>query len=202
MASQSEQRLILKWLLEQIIRAKKRKEQLEDRLIKINEERNAPIGGPGYQPLPRNEGKNEGAASIVLKLAEIEDRIFAQKEEVDEAIVRVMDILECLPASSVEREICELKYIDMKSGRQIEDQIPMSHSQVSVHFNRALDMLLQDEHIRQICKDNEDAYLDWAVKKEISRLKADRTKNKVGGMVGGMAPENNSRKKSTKKKRR
>lgn len=197
MASQSEQRLILKWMLEQIIRAKKRKVQLEERLIRINAERNAPIGSPGYQPLPRNGGKNEGAASIVLKLAEIEDRIYAQREEVEESIVRVMDILDFLPVNSVEREICELKYIDLKSGREIEDEIPMSHSQVFVHFNRALDMLLQNETVRKMCRENEAAYLDWSVSKEISRLKDGAKKQ-----GGGTASENNSRKKSTKKKRR
>lgn len=195
----SEQRLILKWLLEQIMRAERRKRQLEERLIRISEERNSPIGSPGYQPLPRNGGGNDGAASIIFKMAEIEERIYAQREEIEKAIARVMDILECLPVTSVEREICELKYIDMKSGRQIEEQIPMSHSQVSVHYNRALDMLLKDARVREMCESNKDAYWDWAVKKEESRKKTEGAKKQSGGYGSGIQAQ---KKKQRKKGRR
>ena len=50
----------------------------------------------------------------------------AQKAEIERSIVRVMDILAYLPVNSLEREICELRHIDMKSWRQISEQIPMS----------------------------------------------------------------------------
>ena len=86
--------LVLKWMLGQIGRAKKRKKQLDERLMEINEERNSPIGGVGYEPLPRSAGIGNGAASILFKLADIEERIYAQKTEIEKSIVRVMDILD------------------------------------------------------------------------------------------------------------
>lgn len=51
--------------------------------------------------------EKQGAASIILKMSDIEERIYTQKEEVEKAIVRVMDILDYLPQDSLEREICE-----------------------------------------------------------------------------------------------
>ena len=90
MANGSDRKLILIWLLGQIYRAEKRKQQLDERLIRINAERDAPIGGVGYEPLPRSSGTGSGAASILLKLADIEERIYAQKAEIERSIVRVI----------------------------------------------------------------------------------------------------------------
>ena len=81
MENQDEQ--VLKWMLGQIKRARQRKKRLDDRLMEINAEHFAPIGGIGYDPLPRSGGVGNGAASILFKLAEIEERIYAQKEEID-----------------------------------------------------------------------------------------------------------------------
>lgn len=72
-------RSVLEWMLGQYVRAKRRKKQLEVRLLEINAERDSPIGGQGYDPLPRSGGNNEGAAGILMKLADIEDRIYEQK---------------------------------------------------------------------------------------------------------------------------
>ena len=60
-------RSVLEWMLGQYVRAKRRKKQLEVRLLEINAERDSPIGGQGYDPLPRSGGNNEGAAGILMK---------------------------------------------------------------------------------------------------------------------------------------
>lgn len=44
-------RSVLEWMLGQYVRAKRRKKQLEIRLLEINAERDSPIGGQGYDPL-------------------------------------------------------------------------------------------------------------------------------------------------------
>lgn len=173
MANGSDRKLILIWLLGQIYRAEKRKQQLDERLMRINAERDAPIGGVGYEPLPRSNGTGSGAASILLKLADIEERIYAQKAEIERSIVRVMDILAYLPVNSLEREICELRHIDMKSWRQISEQIPMSRSACAAHYSDAIDLLLQNARIQEMCDHNRDAYWDWVVKKK-------RTKKDLG----------------------
>ena len=46
-ATNNEKAEILKWMLGQIYRAEKRKKQLDERLVRIAEERDAPIGGVG-----------------------------------------------------------------------------------------------------------------------------------------------------------
>lgn len=69
------------------------KKQLEVRLLEINAERDSPIGGQGYDPLPRSGGNNEGAAGILMKLADIEDRIYEQKAKADKSMVSVATIL-------------------------------------------------------------------------------------------------------------
>ena len=105
-------RSVLEWMLGQYVRAKRRKKQLEVRLLEINAERDSPIGGQGYDPLPRSGGNNEGAAGILMKLADIEDRIYEQKTKADKSMVNVATILNFLPEESMEREICELRHID------------------------------------------------------------------------------------------
>ena len=107
-ATNNEKADVLKWMLGQIYRAEKRKKQLDERLVRIAEERDAPIGGVGYRPLPRSSsGEGNGAASIILKMSDIEERIYTQKEEVEKAIVRVMDILDYLRIATHRHETVE-----------------------------------------------------------------------------------------------
>ena len=47
---------VLKWILGQTYRAKARKNLLDRRLKMINLERESPIGGRGYDPLPHSSG--------------------------------------------------------------------------------------------------------------------------------------------------
>ena len=163
---------VLKWMLGQIYRAEKRKKQLDERLIRIAEERDAPIGGTGYKPLPRSSScEGNGAASIILKMSDIEERIYTQKEEVEKAIVRVMDILEYLPQDSLEREICELRHIDMKPWKYIQESIPMSRSQCNKRYNKAIEMLLNKGRIDRMIEENEEAYSEWKADKEWTMLK-------------------------------
>lgn len=179
--------LVLKWMLGQIGRAKKRKKQLDERLMEINEERNSPIGGVGYEPLPRNGGIGNGAASILFKLADIEERIYAQKTEIEKSIVRVMDILEYLPIDSLEREVCELIYIDGKKMAVVEKEIPMSRAQCYNKLNAAIAMLLTQPRIKAMVEDNTQAYDDWCYQRDNARERGRRKKQS-----GGYAPENKS----------
>lgn len=192
---------ILKWMLGQIYRAEKKKRQLDERLQNIADKREAPIGGAGYKPLPRSTSENgDGAASILFKLSDIEERIYAQKEEIEKAIVRVMDIIEYLPPDSLEREICELRHIDMKPWQEIQDEIPMSRSQCNKRYNKALNMLLNNGRILRMVEDSEEDYTDWKLNKELNLLKnPPRKSSKKSGE--GIRPENKAGKSSQKKQR-
>lgn len=184
-ATNNEKADVLKWMLGQIYRAEKRKKQLDERLVRIAEERDAPIGGVGYRPLPRSSsGEGNGAASIILKMSDIEERIYTQKEEVEKAIVRVMDILDYLPQDSLEREICELRHIDMKPWKDIQESIPMSRSQCNKRYNKAIEMLLNKGRIERMIEENEEAYTDWKLDKEWKMLKKSPEKQSGGYRVG------------------
>lgn len=161
MRKENEKAEILKWLLGRIYRARQKKKRLDERLAKIRAERNAPLGGVRYKPLPRSSGEDEGAAGIVLKMSEIEEKIYKQQEEIEQAIVCVMDILDELPWDSLEREICEMRHIDTKPWKEIEDSIPMSYSQCNRRYNRALEMLMSKERIEQMIEENKEEYTKW-----------------------------------------
>ena len=158
------QRDILIWMLGQVYRAEKRKRELTDRLMRINAERNAPIGSPGYDPLPRVAEPGAGAASILLKLAEIEERIYGQKKEIEKAYVRVMDIIDFIPQADTARRIFELRHLDCMRFAQISEAIPMSKSRCYELYNEAIDKLLEFPKICAMISECESQYLDWYVK--------------------------------------
>lgn len=187
---------ILKWLLGQAFRAEDHKKRLDERLERINAERNAPIGGVGYEPIIKRKDPGEGAASIVFRLADIEERIHNQKSKIEKAIVRVMTIIECIPITEVDREIFEMRHIDMMQWTDIEAAIPMSKSQCIRRYNAAIDRLLLNPWIQEMVKSNEKDYLLW-------RMDHDRGKPKKqsGGIKQGNKSGNLNQEKSQKDKR-
>lgn len=145
---------MLKEYLSQVYVAKKRKKQLEDRLKYIKQEINDPIGGHGYSPLP-NHGSTAGAgaASYVYRLAEIEQRIYDQRDQVEMSILKVMDIMDFLPDQSIERMIMELRFIDCKSWKQITKEANLTRSPCNDYFNKALEQLLSFKKVQRIIKE-------------------------------------------------
>lgn len=152
---------ILKWYLGQVKRAKNRKQQLERRLKEINNELNAPIGGVGYSPLPRNGGTGQGAASIIMRIAEVEERIARQQEQVGKTIVHVMDIMDYLPEESTEREIMELKHIDCLKWERIQAEAHLSRSPCYEYYKKGIELLLKNKRVQKIVEDNTEAYDEY-----------------------------------------
>ncbi|MCD8348795.1 MAG: hypothetical protein LUD16_12825 [Lachnospiraceae bacterium] len=198
MENEQEQRKILKWLLKQTFRAEQRKQRLDQRLLLLSEKRNSPIGGAGYDPLPAHTGNSDGAAGIIFKISEIEERIYAQKAEIEKCILQVMDIIDHLPADSIEREICEMRHIDMMSWQEIQSAIPMSRSQCNRRYNAALDILVQNEHIVRLIEENKDRYYEWELARGIQEARRNASKKQSGGSD----PENKSGKFSREKSRK
>lgn len=152
---------ILRWYLGQVKRAKNRKQQLERRLREINTELSAPIGGVGYSPLPRNGGTGQGAASIIMRIAEIEERIARQQEKIGKTIVHVMDIMDYLPEESTEREIMELKHIDCLKWEQIQAEANLSRSPCYDYYKKGIELLLKNKRVQKIVEDNGEAYDEY-----------------------------------------
>ena len=185
-------REILKWMLGQVRRAEQHKKELMERLERINEDRKHPIKAVGYDPTPRSAGIGDGAASILLKLADIEERIYDQRTEIENSIVQVMDIIDFIPQSDTARRIFELRHLDCLNFQDVADAIPMSKSRTYEIYNETIDKLLDFEKISQMCKENEDAYLEWYMNMEDRRRKAEKSS-------GGYKSQNRNRKKKRKK---
>ena len=166
---------ILCWILGVNIRAHKRKKQLEKRLLEIKAEENMPIGGQGYDPLPRGSSIGPGAAGIILKLDEIEERILKQKASIQRAIIQVMDILEYLPEDSTERSICELRYIDRMSMEAVADEVGLSRSGCYKVHDGGIQILLQQPRVQKIIDQYRLDYLDYSLGKQIARARKDKS---------------------------
>lgn len=198
-------RSVLEWMLGQYVRAKRRKKQLEVRLLEINAERDSPIGGQGYDPLPRSGGNNEGAAGILMKLADIEDRIHEQKAKADKSMVNVATILNFLPEESMEREICELRHIDGHEWGEIAEGIPMSKSQCHRIHKAAMYELLEFNYVKELVTENRESYEYYIEKKEEARYRRENQARKNAGkqnpekISGKFSPEKSTRKNPEKK---
>lgn len=153
--------LVLKWMLGQAYRAEKRKQWLDERLHMINERRNSPIGGHEYSPMPRSGYGSDGAASILLTAAEIEERIYCQKAQIDVCITRVMDILDLLPIDSLGRDICEMRYLDMMTWRKISERIPLTRSACNRHYKKAIRELLGKKKVMDMIDSSREEYEDY-----------------------------------------
>lgn len=188
---------ILKWMLGQVYRAEHHKKELEERLERIIAEREAPIGSPGYDPLPRVMEPGAGAASILFKQADIEDRIYEQKAEIEKSIVRVMDIIDYIPKREVARRIFELRHLDCRNMTETAHAIPISRPQAYVIYNDAIDKLLEFPKIQKMIADSEVDYCEWFVKNTNPKKSSgvDSPKNQSGYKK----PGNKSRKKIRKK---
>lgn len=193
-------RSVLEWMLGQYVRAKRRKKQLEVRLLEINAERDSPIGGQGYDPLPRSGGNNEGAAGILMKLADIEDRIYEQKAKADKSMVNVATILNFLPEESMEREICELRHLDGHEWGEIAEGIPMSKSQCHRIHKAAMYELLEFNYVKELVTENRESYEYYIEKKRRSQIPPRKSgqekcrKIKPGKISGKFSPQKSGEK--------
>lgn len=127
------------------------KKDLEKRLERINAEIESPIGGKGYSLLPTHtNGVGEGAASYIMKKAEIEDRIMKQKEKLILTITNVMDIIGYLPEGSRERKILEYRYIDFASWKKINEKMALTRTPCFECTNKAYKKLLSYKRVTKI----------------------------------------------------
>lgn len=136
---------VLKYLLGQIYRADKHKNQLDARLKNI----------AARQQI---ETLSAEGASIRCWISDIEYRILEQKKEIGRVMAQVMDIIDYLPINSIERQICELRHIDLKPWGAITVEISMSRSQVYRRYIMALDALLENQRVQAMMKEYEGEY--------------------------------------------
>lgn len=147
-----EERNILRSFLWKYNDCKKRKKQLETRLKDIQREMSMPIGGIGYSPTPHSTTNKigPGAAGFTIKMAEIEERILKQNEEMERSMIEIMDAMNFLDEEDVDRRIMEYRYIDGKDWKNIESIEHMTRQAANKHLNNGLDKLLSFKKIQTI----------------------------------------------------
>ena len=155
---------VLKWILGQRFRATRKKLAIEARKKAIAAEQ---------------DGMDE-PAGIAAMVEEMNDRMKKQQARVNQAIIRVMDIIDYLPEDSLEKEICEYRHIDMMSWGQIEAAVPMSRSQCNNRYNGAIQMLLQNARVKEITISERENYRFFTEQKsEVKKWKKKMAENKA-----------------------
>ncbi len=147
-------RYILKRYLSQYYRSRQRKRILETRLREIRAEIKHPsISASSNNGLPSGSHISSGAAALTFREAEIEDRIQRQREAEATAILNIMDMLDCLPPDSMEKNILELRHIDCMPWNAITRAVHLTRSPCNEYYNKGLDKLLTFKKVRDILAD-------------------------------------------------
>lgn len=146
------EREAVKGYLQQYHVARKKKKILEERHQTLTSELRAPGPGSAFRTMPTSSpaGRTDGAVSVVFRIAEVENRIETQREEMAKAVLHVMDLIDLLPANSMERTVVELRHIDCKGWDQIAREVYLSRSAVFIHYNNALDQLLTYKRTKKL----------------------------------------------------
>lgn len=147
----------VKEYLQQYHMARERRRMLERRHDVLARELLAPAPGSTYMTMPASHpaADSEGAVSVAFRLAEVEDRIEAQRAAMGRAVTMVMDLIDLLPENSMERTVVELRHIDCKKWERICKEVHMSRSRVNDYYNAALDTILSNKRAQKLVQDFE-----------------------------------------------
>lgn len=130
--------------------ARVRLNHLKARHEALEEDMKTPLKGAKYDSMPSSGGASEGAASIIYRIADIEDRIKVQCNLMSVQCVRAMDILDFLDEDSPQRLVLELRYIDGMNWYDISESVCISRSSCHRTERQALDALLKFDRVREI----------------------------------------------------
>ena len=142
----------VKEYLQQFHMARENKRILERRHDNLVRELKAPAVGSTYRTMPtkRTQANSDGAVSVVFRIAEVEDRIDEQREEMERTVLQVMDLIDLLPQNSMERTVVELRHIDCKKWERICKEVHMSRSRVNDYYNAALEIIMENKRARRL----------------------------------------------------
>lgn len=150
----TDERVLLKKYLGQYYSARRRKRQLEIRLQTFRQEM---VGTRGmqYSPVPHSQTNSvgDGPASMVIRAMEIEDQIKTQKEEMANAMLNVMKMMDFLPADSMERTVLEYRHIDCLSWKQVCEEVHLSRSTANDYYDKGIDKLLTYKKVQKMISD-------------------------------------------------
>lgn len=149
-----DERVLLKKYLGQYYSARNKKRQLESRLQAFRQDM---VGTRRmqYSPVPHSQTNSvgDGPASMVIRVVEIEEQIKSQKEEMANAMLNVMKMMDFLPADSTERTVLEYRHIDCLSWKQITREMHMTRTPCNKYYNAGLDKLLTFKKVHKILQE-------------------------------------------------
>lgn len=148
------QKIWIKSYLGQYYSARNKKRQLELRLRTFRQEM---IGTKGmqYSPVPHSQTNSvgDGPASMVIRAMEIEEQIKSQKEEMANAMLNVMKMMDFLPTDSTERIILEYRHIDCLSWKQIAREMNYSIRTCRNKYDSGMEKLLEYKKVQKILEE-------------------------------------------------
>ena len=111
---------------------------------RLEQEKMAPISGIKYSSMPKaTYNTMDQAADIPLRIAEVEEDIRQQAPRKAAARADVAAVLGRLPEDSAGRQIAEMRHIDLMMWEDIQQITCRSRSNCNLHYQKALDMLLE-----------------------------------------------------------
>lgn len=148
------QKIWIKSYLGQYYWARNKKRQLERRLQTFRQEM---IGTKWmqYSPVPHSQTNSvgDGPASMVIRAMEIEEQIESQKEQMANAMLNVMKMMDFLPAESTERIILEYRHIDCLSWKQIAREMNYSRASCNNYYNAGIEKLLTFKKVQKMLEE-------------------------------------------------
>ena len=128
-----------------------RKKELETRLYEIKAEMQYPLSAVSYDnSSSQTFNVSTGAAAFTYRIAEIEDRIEEQQRKSVCELLAIMEVLDFLPAESVEREIIEKRFIDRLAWYKISNKMHMSRSRIAFYEKKGLDELMKYKRVQEL----------------------------------------------------
>lgn len=131
------------------------KKQLERRRGVIMLEFEQPLSAINYDGMPKGSGISAGSAAISLRLAEIDDKIGSQIQKSLDYLSMVMDVINLLKDSSLERSVLESRYIDGLNWEKLCRDNFVSRSKAIRYWKKGLYKLLEHETVLRIAEEYE-----------------------------------------------
>ena len=135
--------------LGQYTACKRRKKELKRRREDLEEEMKNPLQAAGYSAMPSGRKLSDGAASIPLMIAQIEDDLLAEQELMTKRLFEITQVIGEVPSHTRGRSILEHRYIDGYGMKTICRKMFISRSQANRDECAALDRLLDMEWVRE-----------------------------------------------------
>lgn len=135
--------------LGQYTACKRRKKELKRRREDLEEEMKNPLQAAGYSAMPSGRKLSDGAASIPLMIAQIEDDLFAEQELMTKRLFEITQVISEVPGETRGRSILEFRFIDGMGWKTVCKRMYISKSQGLRDEQKALDWLLDMEWVRK-----------------------------------------------------